>query len=128
MPTSPMLCRFSIDSSSCSISPFPRENRTNRMKFLRVLGPFINSQRKLATLKRVGCKRGVCTYQEEDPELGGFMGYLDNLKNYEKCGVPRGAGTDSEDGFDLGRMNRLMGRLGNPHSRFKVGFYFLHFF
>lgn len=92
---------------------------------MRVLGPFTNSQRKLVTLKPLGFKRGVfSTYlEEEDPELGEFMGYLDNLKNYEKCGVPRGAGTDSEDGFDLGRMNRLMERLANPHSRFKVCFF-----
>ncbi|KAI3425439.1 Mur_ligase_M domain-containing protein [Psidium guajava] len=46
--------------------------------------------------------------------------YLDSLKNYEKSGVPKGAGTDSDDGFDLGRMRRLMGRLGNPDSRFKA--------
>lgn len=49
-----------------------------------------------------------------------FMEYLDSLKNYEKLGVPRGAGTDSDDGFDLGRMRRLMERLGNPQSKFKV--------
>lgn len=49
-----------------------------------------------------------------------FMNYLDSLKNFEKSGVPKGAGTDSDDGFDLGRMNRLMDRLGNPHSKFKT--------
>ena len=48
------------------------------------------------------------------------MEYMDSLKNYEKVGVPKGAGTDSDDGFDLGRMRRLMERLGNPQSRFKV--------
>lgn len=46
--------------------------------------------------------------------------YLDSLHNFEKSGVPKGAGTDSDDGFDLGRMNRLMDRLGNPHLKFKV--------
>ena len=45
---------------------------------------------------------------------------MDSLKNYEKVGVPKGAGTDSDDGFDLGRMRRLMERLGNPQSQFKV--------
>ncbi|XP_052205466.1 dihydrofolate synthetase isoform X2 [Diospyros lotus] len=55
-----------------------------------------------------------------DPELKEFMDYMDNLKNFEKSGVPKGAGTDSKDGFDLGRMRRLMELLGNPQSRFKA--------
>jgi hypothetical protein len=42
------------------------------------------------------------------------MEYMDSLKNYEKVGVPKGAGTDSDDGFDLSRMRQLMVRLGNP--------------
>ncbi|XP_042506267.1 dihydrofolate synthetase isoform X2 [Macadamia integrifolia] len=67
----------------------------------------------------IGFKRGFSTYSD-DPELGEFLDYLDRLKNYEKSGVPKGAGTDSNDGFDLGRMNRLMERLGNPHSSFKA--------
>lgn len=46
--------------------------------------------------------------------------YIDSLKNYEKWGVPKGAGTDSDEGFDLGRMRRLMGRLGDPQSKLKV--------
>lgn len=57
---------------------------------------------------------------QEDPKLKDLLDFLDNLKNYEKSGVPKGAGTDSSDGFDLGRMRRLMERLGNPHSKFKV--------
>lgn len=60
----------------------------------------------------------------EDPELDEMMEFLDSLKNFEKSGVPKGAGTDSEDGFDLGRMRRLMGLMGNPQSRFKVRFPF----
>lgn len=63
--------------------------------------------------------RGL-SFLQEDPELKEFTGYLDNLKNYEKSGVPRGAGTDSEDGFDMGRMRRLMELLGNPQSKFKA--------
>ncbi|XP_030536061.1 dihydrofolate synthetase isoform X2 [Rhodamnia argentea] len=55
-----------------------------------------------------------------DVEMRELVEYLDSLKNYEKSGVPKGAGTDSDDGFDLGRMRRLMGRLGNPDSRFKA--------
>lgn len=58
--------------------------------------------------------------QTEDAEMNKFTEYLDNLKNYEKVGVPKGAGTDSKDGFDLGRMRRLMELLGNPQSKFKV--------
>lgn len=57
----------------------------------------------------------------EEAEMEELLGFLDNLKNYEKAGVPKGAGTDSEDGFDLGRMRRLLQLLGNPHSKFKVG-------
>lgn len=57
---------------------------------------------------------------EEESELKEFNDYLDNLKNHEKSGVPKGAGTDSDDGFDLGRMKRLMQSLGNPQSKFKV--------
>lgn len=46
--------------------------------------------------------------------------FLDSLKNYEKAGVPRGAGTDSSEGFDLGRMRRLLSRLGDPLSQYPV--------
>ncbi|KAL6972059.1 dihydrofolate synthase [Sarracenia purpurea var. burkii] len=42
----------------------------------------------------------------EDPEMEEFTDYLDNLKNYEKSDVPKGARTDSEDGFDLERVRR----------------------
>ncbi|WCJ36790.1 Folylpolyglutamate synthetase family protein [Euphorbia peplus] len=56
----------------------------------------------------------------EDPDLKDFIDYMDALKNYEKLGIPTGAGTDSDDGFDLRRMRRLMDRLGNPHSKFKA--------
>ncbi|MED6160268.1 hypothetical protein PIB30_050010 [Stylosanthes scabra] len=49
-----------------------------------------------------------------------LLDYIDSLKNYEKSGVPTGAGTDSRDGFDLGRMRRLLERFGNPHFKFKA--------
>lgn len=68
---------------------------------------------------RIGSKQCFGTHSE-DQHMAEFMEYLDSLKNYEKLGVPRGAGTDSDDGFDLGRMTRLMERLGNPQSKFKV--------
>ncbi|KAL3521610.1 hypothetical protein ACH5RR_019759 [Cinchona calisaya] len=60
----------------------------------------------------------MSTFSEE-PELKEFMDFIDNLNNYEKAGVPKGAGTDSDDGFDLGRMRRLMQLLGNPRCKFK---------
>ncbi|XP_019200196.1 PREDICTED: dihydrofolate synthetase isoform X2 [Ipomoea nil] len=64
--------------------------------------------------------RALSTMSREDPELKEVLDFMDNLKNYEKSGVPKGAGTDSDDGFDLGRMRRLMALLGNPHSTFKA--------
>ncbi|KAL5727096.1 dihydrofolate synthase [Ranunculus cassubicifolius] len=67
---------------------------------------------------RIG--RRLSTYPNEDPKLKDFLDYLENLKNYEKLGVPKGAGTNSDDGFDLGRMTRLMERLGNPQSKYKA--------
>ena len=53
-------------------------------------------------------------------QLGEFLEYMDRLRNYERSGVPRGAGTDSGDGFDLGRMRRLLRRLGDPHTHYPV--------
>jgi len=60
--------------------------------------------------------------------LGGFFEYMERLRNYERSGVPRGAGTDSDDGFDLGRMRRLLRRLGDPHTHFPVRSLGWHFF
>ncbi|KAL6847171.1 hypothetical protein ACP4OV_023024 [Aristida adscensionis] len=54
----------------------------------------------------------------EEGQLGEFFEYMERLRNYERSGVPRGAGTDSDDGFDLGRMRRLLHRLGDPHTHF----------
>ncbi|KAJ9139793.1 hypothetical protein P3X46_030492 [Hevea brasiliensis] len=71
------------------------------------------------SLWSLGFKQLFSSYREE-PELKDFIDYLDSLKNYEKSGVPKDAGTDSDDGFDLGRMRRLMDRLGNPQSKFKA--------
>jgi len=68
--------------------------------------------------------RGVCHIRtfSSKPEMKDLLDYLDSLKNFEKSGVPRGAGTDSDEGFDLGRTRRLMERFGNPHTKFKVSF------
>lgn len=54
----------------------------------------------------------------EEGKLGEFLEYMDRLRNYERSGLPRGAGTDSDDGFDLGRMRRLLRRLGDPHTHY----------
>ncbi|KAM0944488.1 putative dihydrofolate synthase [Dioscorea sansibarensis] len=62
----------------------------------------------------------TCCTMAEDRKLEGFLDFMEKLRNYEKSGVPKGAGTDSDDGFDLGRMRRLLHRLGNPHSNFKA--------
>lgn len=70
---------------------------------------------KSRALPRASCRR----ISTEAPEMDAFM---EKLKNYEKIGVPKGAGTDSCDGFDLGRMRRLLHNLGNPQSKFKVRF------
>ncbi|KAK4766563.1 hypothetical protein SAY87_008205 [Trapa incisa] len=63
--------------------------------------------------------RGLGTISR-DGEMGELVAYIDSLKNYEKSGVPKGAGTDTDDGFNLGRMSRLLDRLGNPQSKFKA--------
>ncbi|GAB2293975.1 hypothetical protein Dimus_028189 [Dionaea muscipula] len=68
---------------------------------------------------RLGQNRAMGT-GSEPPEMRELIEYLENLKNYEKLGMPRNAGTDSDDGFDLGRMRRLMDSLGNPQSKYKV--------
>ncbi|KAK2983652.1 hypothetical protein RJ640_023186, partial [Escallonia rubra] len=93
------------------------------MKFLRVTGGDILKRTLVpASTRFSNILGGFCrgfSASSEDPQLNEFMAYLNNLKNYEKTGVPAGAGTDSDDGFDLGRMNRLMASLGNPQSKFK---------
>lgn len=73
---------------------------------------------KSRTLLHAPC-RPLSTASTETPEIDAFM---EKLKNYEKTGVPKDAGTDSCDGFDLGRMRRLLHNLGNPQSKFKVRF------
>lgn len=57
---------------------------------------------------------------DDGAEMTQLMEYLERLKNYERVGVPKGAGTESDDGFDLGRMRRLLGHLGDPHMHYKV--------
>lgn len=97
--------------------------------FLRRKAFYADGSRTLS-LRKLDFKQLFSSYRDE-PELKDFVDYLDSLKNYEKSGVPKDAGTDSDEGFDLGRMRRLMDRLGNPHAKFKVPVSFpslLHFF
>ncbi|XP_021764630.1 dihydrofolate synthetase-like [Chenopodium quinoa] len=65
---------------------------------------------------KLGCIRTLSTSSETRE----VEEYLDRLKNFEKVGVPDNAGTETDDGFDMGRMKRLMDCLGNPQSKFKT--------
>lgn len=55
----------------------------------------------------------------EEP-MRSTLKYLEKFTNHERKGVPKGAGTDSEEGFPLRRMEHLMQRLGDPVSRLKA--------
>ncbi|XVF12624.1 hypothetical protein REPUB_Repub08aG0135000 [Reevesia pubescens] len=90
-----------------------------KMKILKLISQYSNlTHRKPFKKFQLESKQWFSSYTEE-PELKDFIQYIDSLKNFEKSGVPKDAGTDSDDGFDLGRMRRLMNRLGNPQSNFK---------
>jgi hypothetical protein len=74
------------------------------------------------------CGQGLDT-QERVPVLRSKEGndeslkvveYLNSLRNFEREGVPKGAGTESDAGFDLQRMTRLLVRLGDPLSKYPV--------
>ncbi|XP_021840202.1 dihydrofolate synthetase isoform X2 [Spinacia oleracea] len=67
----------------------------------------------------LGCVRTLCL-DSTCSKTQEVVEYLDRLKNFEKSGVPENAGTETDDGFDLGRMKRLMDRLGNPQSKYKT--------
>ncbi|KAJ8510214.1 hypothetical protein OPV22_000648 [Ensete ventricosum] len=41
---------------------------------------------------------------------------MERSKTHERVGVPRGLGTDSDDGFGLRRMRRSKDRLGDPRE------------
>ncbi|KAL4430613.1 hypothetical protein ABPG77_005853 [Micractinium sp. CCAP 211/92] len=44
------------------------------------------------------------------------LDWLAQFINYEQRGVPTAAGTDTDAGFDLGRMHRLLTDLGEPQQ------------
>lgn len=105
-----------------------KQTGKTQMTYLKLLSQFRIPTRRnslptsavgFGLLKYGGSRQCLCT-RSEGPELKDFMEYLDALKDYEKSGVPKSAGTDSDEGFDLGRMRRLMELLGNPQSKFKV--------
>eukprot|EP00873_Tetraselmis_striata_P042523 jgi/Tetstr1/462787/TSEL_007738.t1 len=50
----------------------------------------------------------------------GWTAVQQGLPNHEATGVPQGAGKDGPEGFDLGRMHRLLQSMGNPHHQFPV--------
>ncbi|KAL8142478.1 hypothetical protein V2J09_015510 [Rumex salicifolius] len=85
--------------------------------FKRCTGVFQKSSKLVLTRREL--KRVMCT-ASGDVDMKDLVNYLDNLKNYEKLGVPKNAGIDADDGFDLGRMRRLLDLLGNPQSKYKV--------
>lgn len=91
------------------LRPFSLHSGFNRTRYRALFAPL--------RLSRLFSAMGGGDHEAEMVEL---VEYLEGLKNYERIGVPRGAGTESDDGFDLGRMRRLLSRLGDPHTRFKV--------
>ncbi|RWW89997.1 hypothetical protein BHE74_00000904 [Ensete ventricosum] len=115
-----------MSSSSLSPSPgfvFKRANREAMQRLVTSLRPLrhmgmMGSKPSRSTL--ISSRFKSCAAVLEETELGEFLDYMEKLKNYERVGVPQGAGTDTDDGFDLGRMRRLLQRLGNPHKQFKV--------
>lgn len=46
--------------------------------------------------------------------------FLQSLINWEQVGIPSNAGTAQSSAFDLGRMHRLLHKLGNPHLQLKA--------
>ncbi|PSC74504.1 dihydrofolate synthetase [Micractinium conductrix] len=47
---------------------------------------------------------------------GSALDWLARFVNHEQRGVPAAAGTDSDAGFDLGRMRRLLADVGEPQT------------
>ncbi|KAI5074185.1 hypothetical protein GOP47_0010146 [Adiantum capillus-veneris] len=62
----------------------------------------------------LSCEGGSCIGAPK------VLEFLDSLKNFEKLGVPKGAGTESAEGFDLARMYRLLSAFGDPLSCYPV--------
>ena len=45
-----------------------------------------------------------------------YSSLLEGLVNWEQRGIPKAAGTGASEHFDLGRMRRLLDRLGRPQA------------
>ncbi|ONK81208.1 uncharacterized protein A4U43_C01F26510 [Asparagus officinalis] len=90
--------------------------------FTKFICPFRNLVKRTEILALTsGCSKSRSySSVQEDNKISDLLDYMERLKNYEKLSVPRGAGTDSEDGFDLGRMRRFLEQLGNPHYHFQA--------
>ncbi|OMO56400.1 Folylpolyglutamate synthetase [Corchorus olitorius] len=88
------------------------------MKIPKLIGQFSAlTRRKPLKFYHLESKQWFSTCTEE-PELKDFIQYIDALKNYEKSGVPKDAGTDSDDGPHILSIRERMsvGRLGQPVS------------
>ncbi|KAL4858271.1 Dihydrofolate synthetase [Chlorella vulgaris] len=70
---------------------------------------------KSAANRRFTAAHAMASYSS-----GAALDWLGRFTNYEQQGVPQAAGTNSDSGFDLGRMHRLLGDLGDPHHDWPV--------
>jgi dihydrofolate synthase len=85
---------------------------------LAALAPFVRSgveyvASTASTSTPVRCRAFTSSFTSVDE-------CLKSLVNHEKSGVPRGAGTNTDAGFDLGRMHRLLYDFGDPHTGYNT--------
>ncbi|KAK9810666.1 hypothetical protein WJX73_008574 [Symbiochloris irregularis] len=69
--------------------------------------------------------RQICQYHRlqnvvQERALYSTQAFLDRFVNHEKAGVPSGAGTSGEQGFDLNRMHRLLDAVDSPQAALPV--------
>lgn len=84
-----------------------------------------SSARTLAWLRRSAavcfdrqCSQGFNRHTSSKVDVGEEV--LRQLVNYEQQGIPKDAGTQAHGHFDVGRMHRLLGRMGDPHKQWPV--------
>lgn len=70
--------------------------------------------------KAMAACRRVATSVRLESTRAGWSAVQEGLVNHEATGVPAGAGKGGSEGFDLGRMHRLLARLDDPHKHFPV--------
>ncbi|KAI3425824.1 hypothetical protein D9Q98_007799 [Chlorella vulgaris] len=78
------------------------------------------SQLAALAVKSAADRRFTAAHTMASYSSGAALDWLGRFTNYEQQGVPQAAGTDSDAGFDLGRMHRLLGDLGDPHHAWPV--------